>query len=306
MPVFLPIAAISTNLYVLVAAGLLIGLLSGLTGVGGGFLLTPILLMIGVPPTVAAASDGNSIIATSSSAVCAHFRLGNVDVKLGTVLLLGGLVGSALGVELIKTLIALGGANFLIRITYIVVLGGVGAFMFADGLRTLRPSRTPPEAPAPSRVQALASRLPWQTEFPVSGVRLSLALPFLLCGIVGVLTAIMGVGGGFLMVPMLIYVLRIPLRLAVGTSLFQILFTCAGATYMQAMTNQTVDVELALLLGAGSVIGAQIGVQLNRVMRGEYLKILLASLALVVAVRMAIALVVTPSSLLSHVQGHAV
>ncbi len=306
MPVFLPIASISTNLYVLVAAGLLIGFLSGLTGVGGGFLLTPILIMIGVPPTVAAASDGNSIIATSSSAVCAHFRLGNVDVKLGTVLLLGGLVGSAIGVELIKALIALGGANFLIRVTYIIVLGAVGGYMFADGIRTLRREPTGPETPTPSRFRALTDKLPWQMDFPASGVRLSLLLPFLLCGVVGVLTAVMGVGGGFLIVPMMIYLLRIPLRLAVGTSLFQILFTCAGATYMQAVTNQTVDLELALLLGGGSAIGAQIGVQLNRVMRGEYLKVLLASLALIVAVKMAVALVTTPSSLLSHVQGHSI
>lgn len=306
MPVFLPIAAISTNLYVLVAAGLLIGFLSGLTGVGGGFLLTPILIMIGVPPTVAAASDSNSIIATSSSAVCAHFRLGNVDVKLGTVLLLGGLFGSAIGVELIKALIALGGANFLIRVTYILVLGAVGGYMFADGLRTLRAKSAVVEAARSGWFQVLAAKLPWQMDFPRSGVRLSLVLPFLLCAVAGILTAIMGVGGGFLIVPMMIYLLRIPLRLAVGTSLFQILFTCAGATYMQAVTNHTVDLELALLLGAGSAVGAQLGVQLNRVLRGEYLKVLLASLALVVAVRMAVALVVTPASLLSHVPGHTV
>jgi uncharacterized membrane protein YfcA len=302
MPVFLPVAAISTNLFVLVAAGLLIGLLSGLTGVGGGFLMTPLLIMIGVPPTIAAASDSNSIIATSASAVCAHFRLGNVDVKLGAVLLVGGLAGSAVGVELIKALIALGGANLLIRATYIIVLAVVGAYMFADGVRTLRGQAG--KTSAPGRFQRLAAKLPLQMDFPCSGVRISLLLPFLLCGLAGTLTAIMGVGGGFLLVPMLIYMLRIPLRLAVGTSLFQILFTCAGVTYMQAVTNQTVDLELALLLSAGSTAGAQIGVQLNRVMRGEYLKVLLASLALVVAVRMAIALIATPASLLSHVQGH--
>jgi uncharacterized membrane protein YfcA len=303
MPVFLPIAGISTNMFLLVAAGLLIGFLSGLTGVGGGFLMTPILIMIGVPPTIAAASDSNSIIATSSSAVCGHFRLGNVDVKLGTVLLLGGLCGSAIGVELIKVLIALGGANLLIRLTYIFVLGATGGYMFADGWRTLR-GKAVAEKPAEGRLQKLVSRLPWQMEFPRSGVRLPVILPILLCVAMGILTAIMGVGGGFLIVPMLIYLLRVPLRLAVGTSLFQILFTCAGVTYMQAVTNVTVDLELALLLAAGSTIGAQIGVQANRVLRGDYLKILLASLALIVAVKMAVGLVVTPPSLLSHVHGH--
>jgi len=303
MSIFLPIAGISANIFALLGTGLLIGFLSGLTGVGGGFLLTPILIMLGIPPTIAAASDSNSIIATSSSAVSAHFRLGNVDAKLGFVLLFGGLCGSAVGVELIKVLIALGGANLIIRVTYFLVLGSIGGYMMADAVRALRGTRSA-GAPPPGRLEKLTARLPGQVDFPRSGVRLPVLLPFLLCALAGVLTAVMGVGGGFLIVPMLIYVLRIPLRLAVGTSLFQILFVCCGVTYMQAATNQTVDLELALLVGAGSAIGAQLGVQLNRILRGEYLKALLAGLALIVSARMALALIMTPPSLLSHVQGH--
>ncbi len=304
MPVFLPIAGVSANLFFLLASGLLIGFFSGLTGVGGGFLLTPILIMFGVPPTVAAASGSNSIVATSSCAVCAHFRLGNVDVKLGTILLLGSLCGSAVGVEALKVLMALGGANLLIRVCYVVVLSGVGGYMFADGLRDLAGRARAVGQPAPSRLQQLARRLPWQIDFPHSGVKHSILLPFVLCTLVGILTAIMGVGGGFLLVPLLVYLLRIPLRMAVGTSLFQILFTCVAVTYMLSVTNCTVDLELAILLGAGSTVGALLGVQLNQRLRGDHLKIVLATLALVVAARMAVALAVAPASLLSHVPGH--
>jgi uncharacterized membrane protein YfcA len=212
---------------------------------------------------------------------------------------MGGLFGSALGVEIIKVLSTLGEANFLIRVTYVFMLGGVGAYMLADGFRTLRGGA---EAEAPGGGSwTLLEKLPWQIDFPRSGVRHSILVPIALCGLVGVLTAIMGVGGGFLIVPMMIYLLRMPLRMAVGTSLFQILFTGVGVTYMQAITNHTVDLELALLLGAGSTVGAQLGVQLNRHMRGEHLKVLLAGLALVVAVKMASDLILTPSSLLSHV-----
>jgi uncharacterized membrane protein YfcA len=302
MPIFLPVAGISINMFLLIGIGALIGFLSGLLGVGGGFLLTPILMMIGIPPTVAAASDTNSIVATSSSGVAAHFRLGNVDVKLGFVLLVGGLLGSALGVEIIKVLSTLGEANFLIRVSYVFMLGGVGAYMLADGFRTLR-GRAAAEAPGGGSWTFL-EKLPWQIDFPRSGVRHSILVPIALCGLVGVLTAIMGVGGGFLIVPMMIYLLRMPLRMAVGTSLFQILFTCVGVTYMQSVTNHTVDLELALLVGIGSTAGAQLGVQLNRHMRGEHLKVVLAGLALMVAVKMAFDLVLTPASLLSHVLAH--
>lgn len=298
MSIFLPVAGISINMFLLIGAGAMIGFLSGLLGVGGGFLLTPILMMIGVPPTIAAASDTNSIVATSSSGVAAHFRLGNVDLKMGTVLLLGGLTGAAIGVEIIKVLRTLGNADVLIKLTYIVVLGGVGGSMFVQSLKNLRRGAIVMRAHKPVKPSHFLSRLPFQMQFPRSHVQHSVLVPFFLCAIVGILSAIMGVGGGFIMVPMMVYLLRMPAHVAVGTDLFQIMFTCAGVTYMQATTNQTVDLVLALLLAVGSTIGAQIGARVSRLMRGDQLMILLATLALVVVAKMGVGLVVTPSNLL--------
>ena len=307
MPVFLPVAGLSINALLLIGSGACVGFLSGLLGVGGGFLLTPILMLIGIPPTVAAASDTNAIVATSSSGVAAHFRLGNVDIKMGSVLLLGGLTGAAIGVEVIKILRVLGNADVLIKLTYIVVLGAVGGFMMIESLRNLRGKKPAPKAAGPVRTIPVLQRLPFQMEFPRSRVKHSVFVPFFLCALVGILAAIMGVGGGFLMVPMMVYLLRMPAHVAVGTDLFQILFTCAGVTLMQAMTNQTVDVVLALLLAAGSTIGAQIGAAVSRYLRGEQLLILLATLALGVVVKMGFGLVMAPSNLLElgHGEGHA-
>jgi len=304
MHILLPVAGISINLFLVVAVGVLVGFLSGLVGVGGGFLMTPILMMIGVPPTVAAASDTNSIVATSSSGVAAHFRLGNVDLKLGSVLLLGGLAGAQVGVRIIKVLRGLGNADFVITITYVVVLGCVGTFMFLESLHSLRRGVLTPQPHSPVEDQNLFKKLPFQMNFPRSNVQHSVFVPFVLCALVGMLAAIMGVGGGFIMVPMMVYLLRMPMHVAVGTDLFQILFTCAGLTVMQATTNHTVDLVLALLVAIGSTTGAQIGARLSRLLRGDQLKIVLASVVLIVTAKMAIGLVVTPSTLLSYAGGH--
>ncbi len=306
MSIFLPVAGISINLFLLIGAGSLVGFLSGLLGVGGGFLLTPILMMIGIPPTVAAASDSAQIVAASSSGVAAHFRLGNVDYKMGSILLLGGLAGAAIGVQVIRVLRTLGNADFLITITYILVLGGVGGSMFLASMRSLRRGTMVTKSRRPVRKRSFLSRLPFQMDFPRSNVRHSVFVPFVLCAIVGILAAIMGVGGGFIMVPMMVYLLRMPPHVAVGTDLFQILFTCAGVTYMQATTNHTVDVVLALLLAAGSTVGAQIGARVSRFLRGEQLLILLALLALGVTVKMIVGIVTTPAHLLSPAREHAV
>ena len=303
MSIFLPVAGISINLFLLIGAGTLVGFLSGLLGVGGGFLLTPILMMIGIPPTVAAASDSAQIVAASSSGVAAHFRLGNVDYKMGSILLFGGLAGAAIGVHVIRIL---GSADFLITITYILVLGGVGGSMFLASLRSLRRGTLVPKSRRPVRKRSFLSRLPFQMDFPRSNVRHSVFVPFVLCAIVGILAAIMGVGGGFIMVPMMVYLLRMPPHVAVGTDLFQILFTCAGVTYMQATTNHTVDLVLALLLAAGSTIGAQVGARVSRFLRGEQLLILLALLALGVTVKMVVGIVTTPAHLLSPAREHAI
>jgi uncharacterized protein len=304
MPVLLPVAGISISLPLLVGAGALVGFLSGLFGVGGGFLLTPVLMMMGIPPTVAAASDSCQIVATSSSGTAAHFRLGNVDAKLGTVLLLGGLLGGAVGVHIIKFLRAVGSADLVITIAYVVVLGGIGGYMFWESLGNLRRGVMVPVTHSAAKRGGYLSRLPFQMDFPRSRVRHSIILPFLLCGMVGILAAIMGVGGGFIMVPMMVYLLRMPMHVAVGTDLFQILFTCAGVTYMQATTNFTVDLVLALVLAAGSTIGAQIGARVGRHLHGDQLKILLASIVLLVMAKMAIGLLKAPAILITPMKGH--
>lgn len=304
MPVLLPVAGISISLLWLVGAGALVGFLSGLFGVGGGFLLTPILMMMGIPPTVAAASDSCQIVATSSSGTAAHFRLGNVDVKLGMVLLLGGLAGAGVGVRIIKFLRSIGSADLVITIAYVVVLGSIGGYMFWESLNSLRRGVLVPMTHSATKGGGYLSRLPFQMDFPRSRVRHSAILPFFLCGMVGILAAIMGVGGGFIMIPMMVYLLRMPMHMAVGTDLFQILFTCAGVTYLQATSNHTVDLVLAVLLAAGSTIGAQIGARVGRLLRGDQLKILLASIVLLVMAKMAIGLLRTPSILISPMKGH--
>jgi uncharacterized membrane protein YfcA len=304
MPIFLPVAGISVNLVLLVGAGAVVGFLSGLFGVGGGFLLTPILMMIGVPPTVAAASDSCQIVATSSSAAAAHSRLGNVDVKLGSILLIGGLAGAAIGVRTIKILRSLGSADFVITITYVVVLGSIGGYMLWESLNSLRRGALVPRTHHPAKGEGYLSRLPFQIDFPRSRVRHSVLVPFLCCGMVGILAAIMGVGGGFIMIPMMVYLLRMPMHVAVGTDLFQILFTCAGVTFMQATTNHTVDLVLALVLAVGSTMGAQLGARVGRRLRSDQLKILLASIVLLVMAKMALGLLQTPSVLLAPAKGH--
>ena len=299
MSILLPVAGLSMNLFLLVGAGAMIGFLSGLLGVGGGFLLTPILIMIGIPPTVAAASDSAQIVAASSSGAAAHFRLGNVDYRMGGILLLGGLTGAAIGVRIIRMLRMLGNADLLISLTYIFVLGTVGTLMFISSVRSLRRGTIPVKGGAhrPAR-RTVLDRLPLQMWFPHSGVRHSVFVPFFACVMVGTLAAIMGVGGGFMMVPMMVYILHMPPHVAVGTDLFQIVFTSAGITFLQATTNYTVDIVLALLLAAGSTIGAQVGARVSRLLRGEHLIIILAVMALLVTVKMIIGVVSTPESLL--------
>ncbi|HUX27622.1 MAG TPA: sulfite exporter TauE/SafE family protein [Terracidiphilus sp.] len=301
---YLPVAGISINLFLVVTVGGLIGFLSGLVGVGGGFLLTPILMMIGVPPTIAAASGACALVGTSSSGTSVHFRLGNVDLRLGGILLLGGLAGAAIGVHVIKLLRALGSADFVITATYVVMLSSIGAFMFVESLQSLRRGMMASKTSSPIQQSALLKRLPFQMNFPRSNVRHSVFVPFALCALVGILAAIMGVGGGFIMVPMMVYLLRMPMHVAVGTDLFQILFTCAGVTLMQAATNQTVDVVLALLVAIGSTVGAQVGARMVRLLRGEQLRIVLASIVLATSIKMTLGLLIKPASLLASVGGN--
>jgi len=310
MYMYLPIALTSVNYLLIVGLGLAVGLLSGLFGVGGGFLMTPLLMMAGIPPTIAAATDANQIVAASASGTLAHWRLGNVDFKMGILLLVGGFVGGAVWVQIIKMLMASGGADFLIKMTYVVMLGGVGTFMFFESLSALKKKKKAKAAGSPAMTAAAPKKggflraLPMQINFEKSGVTHSALVPVGLGTFVGVLAAIMGVGGGFIMVPVMIYLLRMPMHVVVGTSLFQIMFTCVEVTFLQAYTNHTVDFILAILLLLGSTFGAQIGTVLGRKLHGDQLKILLSVIVLAVTVKIVLELVMQPSLLLAMKGGH--
>ena len=306
--IYLPVAHTSVNILLPIGLGLLVGMMSGLFGVGGGFLMTPLLMMVGIPPTVAAATDSNQIVGASSSGSYAHWRLGNIDFRMGVYLLAGSFVGGILGVQLIKFLREMGNADFVIKMTYILMLGIVGLYMFVESLNTLRKGKkgeveVEPEQKKESRLASMVQSLPLQTEFVKSGVRQSAIIPVILGCFIGVLAAVMGVGGGFLMVPVMVYLLKMPMKVVVGTSLFLILFTCIEVTFLQAYTNHTVDFMLAVLLLAGSTIGAQTGTRLGKRLKGDQLKILLAIIVLVVTVKIILDVTTTPDILLSVTGG---
>jgi hypothetical protein len=308
MYLYLPVALTSINLFIPVGLGLAVGLLSGLFGVGGGFLLTPLLIMFGIPATVAAATDSNQIVAASTSGTYAHWKVGNVDFKMGLYLLAGGFIGGLIGVQAIKLLHAMGNADFVIKMTYVLMLGIVGSYMFIESLQSMRKNKgeqaVQPKDEKESAVGRFLKSLPLQTRFEKSGITHSVFVPIVLGAFVGVLAAIMGVGGGFLMVPIMVYMLRMPMHVVVGTSLFQILFTCIEVTFLQAYTNHSVDFVLAVLLLLGSTLGAQVGTAMGRKLKGEQLKILLAGIVLLVTVKIVFDLTLTPSLLISQAGGH--
>lgn len=305
---YLPIAGNSVNILTIFGLGSFVGLMSGIFGVGGGFLLTPLLIMFGIPATVAAASDSNQIVGASTSGTLAHWRLGNVDVKMGVLLLIGGIVGGTFGVQIIKILRATGNADFLITLTYVLMLGGVGSYMFIESLQSMKKTKNNEDAPAQAKKESVYGRilgkLPMQTNFSKSGVNMSLILPLLLGVLVGVLAAIMGVGGGFIMVPVMVYMLRMPMHVVVGTSLFQILFTCVNVTVMQSVSNHTVDFVLAVILLCGSTLGAQFGTKIGKKLKGDQLKVLLATIVLLVCAKMMLQLLIPPDILLAMKGGH--
>lgn len=307
MYIYLPVALTSINIFIPLGLGLAVGLLSGLFGVGGGFLMTPLLIMLGIPSTVAAATDSNQIVAASTSGTYAHWKMGNVDFKMGFYLLLGGFIGGLVGVEAIKLLKAMGNADFVIKMTYVVMLGIVGTYMFFESLSSMREKREEKreeKTKKESKMERFLKGLPFQTCFEKSGVTHSALIPVILSGFVGLLAAIMGVGGGFLMVPVMVYILRIPMHVVVGTSLFQILFICIEVTFLQAYTNHNVDFILAVLLLLGSTVGAQVGAVFGRRLKGDQLKILLTCIILVVTVKIILDLTLTPSILLAQAGGH--
>jgi len=303
MDIYLPIAGMSINFFLIIGIGALVGFLSGMFGVGGGFLLTPLMMMIGIPPAVAAASDSNQIVAAASSGAFAHWRLGNVDFKMGLVILAGGIAGGTIGVQLVKVLRGLGNFEFVMKVVYVLMLGLVGGAMFVESLNTIRKSRkqtTPePTAPVEPKLGKLFAKLPLKMHFHRSGLHTSAIFPFSIGAIVGVMAALLGVGGGFIMVPAMIYIIGMPTIAAIGTDLFQIVLTSANVTLQQAFVNKTVDLLLALLLLAGSTIGAQFGATVGKRLKGEQIRILLAVIVLAMTIKLFLDLIITPADLVS-------
>jgi len=295
--IYLPIAEMSVNVFLILGMGGGIGFLSGLFGVGGGFLMTPLLIFIGVPPAVAVGTEANQIVASSVSGVLAHWRRGNVDVKMGVILLIGGLIGSFLGVILFKFLRSLGQIDLAISLSYVFFLGIIGSLMFLESLNTIFKSRKTGGAPVKrgGHRHTWIHGLPFKMRFRKSKLYISALLPLAVGLLVGVLAAIMGVGGGFVMVPAMIYLLGMPTQVVVGTSLFQIIFVTANTTFLQATMNQTVDVVLALLLLVAAVIGAQIGAKFGAKLKGEQLRILLAIMVLGVCAKLGFDMMSTPT-----------
>nr|WP_168724968.1 sulfite exporter TauE/SafE family protein [Rhizobium laguerreae] len=284
--------------------GAAVGFLSGMFGVGGGFLITPLLIFYNIPPVVAVATGANQVVASSISGAITHFRRGSLDVKLGTVLLVGGLTGATVGIWIFSLLRAIGQLDLIISLMYVVFLGTVGGLMLLESINAMRrAARNEPPAPRKPGHQHWVHKLPLKVRFKKSKIYLSV-IPIVALGFaIGILTSIMGVGGGFIMVPAMIYLLRIPTNVVVGTSLFQIIFVTAYTTIVQAATNFSVDIVLAFILMVAGVVGAQYGVRVGQKLRGEQLRALLGLLVLAVGLRLAIALVVAPADVYSVVMG---
>jgi uncharacterized membrane protein YfcA len=294
MYIYLPIAEVSMHIGVIIGLGGSVGFLSGMFGVGGGFLMTPLLIFLGVPPAIAVSTEANQIVASSVSGVIAHWRRGNVDFKMGGILLAGGVVGSSLGVLLFSILRDIGQIDLVIKLSYVIFLGLIGGLMLLESIRAILRTRQPGARRGKLHQHNWLHGLPLKMRFRKSKLYISALLPFFLAAMVGVLSAIMGVGGGFILVPAMIYLLGMPTYVVIGTSLFQIIFVTANITVLQAVQTQTVDFVLAGLLLFGAVIGAQIGARFGTRLKGEQLRGLLALMVLGVSVKLGIELITAP------------
>lgn len=301
MQVYLPIAEMSVDALLLLGVGFVVGWLSGLFGVGGGFLMTPLLVILGVPSAVAVSTSATQTMGASVSGLMAHWRRGNVDVRMGLTLLVGGFVGSAVGVQIFAIVRRAGQADFLVAVFYIVVLGIVGALMVIESARAIL--RRKQAAPRRLHQHLWIHGLPFKTRFRASRLYISILPPLFVGVLVGLLSAVMGVGGGFLLVPLMIYVLGMPTSVVIGTSLFQIVFVTANVTFLQSVATQSVDIVLALLLLAGSVAGAQFGASMGSKLRGEEMRGLLGLLVVAVAAQLLWRLLQRPDELYSVMPG---
>ncbi|MDX2205205.1 MAG: sulfite exporter TauE/SafE family protein [Hyphomicrobiaceae bacterium] len=297
MQIYLPVAELSLNVLLLVGIGLAIGFLSGMFGIGGGFIMTPLLIFLGVPAGVAVGTGASQVVASSVSSAIGHWRRANIDMQMAWLLIAGGLVGSIFGVQLLAVLKSYGQLEFFVSITYVVLLGVVGGLMLIESVRTLRATGTVAATRKKAGQHTWLEGLPFKQRFRVSKIYISAVPPIAIGMFVGLLTAVMGVGGGFMMVPAMIYLLRMPTKLVIGTSTMQILFVTAFTTVLQAAQNHSVDLMLSVPLIAGGVVGAQLGVGYGERLKAEQLRALLALLVLAVAVRMALGLTIRPSDL---------
>ena len=296
MSIYFPIAETSVNFFLILGLGGGVGMLSGLFGVGGGFLMTPLLVVIGIAPAIAASSGANQIVASSVSGLMGHWRGGNVDFRMGGVLIAGGVAGSIVGVQVFELLNRMGQTGFVVSILYVVMLGSLGSLMLVESTRAvLRRRRAAGRAVRRLHRHTFVHGLPLKMRFRKSRLYISVLLPLTLGFLVGMMTAIMGVGGGFVMVPAMIYLIGMPTTVAIGTSLLQITVVSAGVTFMHSMTTQSVDALLALVLAVGGAAGAQIGVRFSSKVRSEELRFLLALIVLSVCAEIAFQLIRSPS-----------
>jgi len=298
MYIYLPIAEVSVNLFVIFGMGGVVGILSGMFGVGGGFLMTPLLIFYGIPPIVAVATEANQIVASSISGAFAHWRRKAVDFKMGTILLFGGIIGSFIGIELFIFLKDLGQIDLIISLSYVILLGAIGTLIFIEGMRSMIAHRNEKVVQVKKRKdRTWVHSLPLRVRFKKSGLYISIIPPIVIGIAVGIMASIMGVGGGFIMVPAMIYLLRMPTNVVIGTSLYQIIFVTSLVTVLHAYENQTVDVMLAMILMSGGVVGAQIGAALGHKLKAEQLRFLLGILILAVCAKMLIELAVEPKDI---------
>ena len=301
MQIYLPIAEISVNIFLLIGLGGIVGILSGMFGVGGGFLMTPLLFFIGIPPAVAVASEANQILGASFSGAIAHFRRKNVDIKMGFLLILGGIIGSIFGVELFRIFKNLGQLELIIKACYVLFLGIIGIIMFFESLRALN-YKSKNIKVRKTRHHSWVQGLPLKMRFRTSNLYIS-SIPAVFIGFfVGILASIMGIGGGFIIVPAMIYILGMPTKVVVGTSLFQIIFVTGVTTYLHAVKNFSVDIILSFLLLVGGVIGAQFGVRIGLKLKAEQLRILLAILVLAMCLKITLELFITPVEIFTLVR----
>lgn len=304
MQVYLPVAEMPINVLVILALGLATGFLAGMFGIGGGFLATPFLMFIGIPPAVAVATSTNQIIASSVSGLLGHLRKGNVDIKMGLILVIGGLVGSTFGVSIVTLLQKTGQTDIVIAIIYVVFLGSISVTMLKDSIKTLLQNKyqliwEKEQDTNLDKFLKKTDNLPWKIYFPKSDITVSIIIPIILSLGIGILVSLMGIGGGFLMIPAMIYILRMPSYVVVGTSLFQIIFIASNATFLQSITNNTVDIVLAFLMIISSSIGAQFGTRAVYKSDANLMRVVLSLLILGVCIKIFLGLVTQPENLFS-------